>query len=305
MKNIKILFLLFPILISKVFGQQDPSFSQYWVNPQIINPAQAGSDGKPYINLTGRYQWIDVKGSAKTHTISWNTMTNKKIGLGASYVLDQIGPSTTHNLNFDFAYYLRLNEKWHMAAGIRICAIVNQLNFTDFYTVTPGDPLFMQNENSGLRPNGGFGFLLSSKKLYFGYSQPRVVNYSFGSGDSKVNTNIISHHFAYAGMNQRINSEIQFRPSVLFKSVANAPIQFDFNTAFEIKEKLTFGLSYRTNDGIGAMVGLLNLSNLDIYYCYDYPLSAISMISKQTHQITLNLAMNKEARRINSPRYFN
>lgn len=293
------------MLFNKAFGQQDPMFSQYWVNAQIINPAQAGADGKAYLNVTGRYQWVNVKGAPKTHSISWNTMTNKKIGLGASYVLDRVGPSTTHNLNFDFAYYMRLNDNWNITAGVRATALVNQLNFADFYTVKPGDPLFSQNQSSGVRPNVGFGFLISSKKLYFGYSQPRIVKYSFGSGASANNTNIVSHQFAYAGLNQRINADLQFRPSILFKTVENAPLQFDFNTAFEIKEKLVFGLSYRTGDGIGAMLGLLNMSNLDFYYCYDYPLSAISMISKQTHQITLNLALTKDVRRVNSPRYFN
>jgi hypothetical protein len=107
------------------------------------------------------------------------------------------------------------------------------------------------------------------------------------------------------GYNFDVNDEFKFRPSVLMKEVTNAPVQFDVNAVLEMKNKIVTGLSYRSGDGIGAMLGVINMGRFDAYYCYDYPLSAISMLSKQTHQITISLNLTSKPSRINSPRYFN
>jgi type IX secretion system PorP/SprF family membrane protein len=286
-------------------AQQDPMFSQYWVNPQVLNPAQAGADGRTLINATGRLQWVNVKGAPKTSSLAIGGMAGERVGLGLSYIYDQIGISRTNTLNADFNYHLRLKKDWRLITGLRVIGLINQMNFSEISTTTPGDPLFMENLSSGIKPNAGFGFLLTNKKFYVGYSQPRVVNYDFGAKSVMGNTRIISHRFAYMGYNFSINDEFKFRPSVLMKEVTNAPVQFDFNAVLEMKSKVVTGLSYRSGDGVGAMLGVVNAGRFDIYYCYDYPLSAISMLSKQTHQITVSMNLTGKPSRINSPRYFN
>jgi type IX secretion system PorP/SprF family membrane protein len=288
-----------------VSAQQDPMFSQYWVNPQVLNPAQAGADGRTLLNATGRLQWVNVKGAPKTSSLAIGGMAGERIGLGLSYVYDQIGVSRTNTVNADINYHLKLKRNWRLITGLRLIGLVNQMNFSEISTTIPGDPLFMENLSSGLKPNAGFGFLLTNKSFYIGYSQPRVVNYDFGAKSAMGNTKIISHRFTYMGYNFDLNDEFKFRPSVLMKEVSNAPVQFDLNAVLEMKSKVVTGLSYRTGDGVGAMLGVVNVGRFDMYYCYDYPLSAISMLSKQTHQITISLNLNGKPSRINSPRYFN
>lgn len=286
-------------------AQQDPMFSQYWVNPQVLNPAQAGADGRTLLNATGRLQWVNVKGAPKTSSLAIGGMAGEHVGLGLSYVYDQVGISRTNTLNADFNYHLKIKKDWRLITGLRVIGLINQMNFSEISTTTPGDPLFMENLSSGIKPNAGFGFLVTNKKFYLGYSQPRVVNYDFGAKSVMGNTRIISHRFAYMGYNFALNDEFKFRPSVLMKEVTNAPVQFDFNAVLEMKSKVVTGLSYRTGDGVGAMLGVVNAGKFDIYYCYDYPLSAISILSKQTHQITVSMNLTGKPSRINSPRYFN
>ena len=46
MRIIKMVILgLFTLLISKVYSQQDPQYTQYMYNMNILNPAYAGSQG--------------------------------------------------------------------------------------------------------------------------------------------------------------------------------------------------------------------------------------------------------------------
>jgi type IX secretion system PorP/SprF family membrane protein len=300
--------ILTTAIITSTLGamaQQDPMFSQYWVNPQVLNPAQAGADGRTLLNATGRLQWVNVKGAPKTSSLAIGGMAGERVGVGVSYIYDQVGISRTNTLNADFNYHLKLKKDWRLITGLRVIGLINQMNFSEISTTTPGDPLFMENLSSGIKPNAGFGFLVTNKKFYVGYSQPRVVNYDFGAKSVMGNTKIISHRFAYMGYNFTLNDEFKFRPSVLMKEVTNAPVQFDFNAVLEMKSKVVTGLSYRSGDGVGAMLGVVNAGRFDIYYCYDYPLSAISILSKQTHQITVSMNLTGKPSRINSPRYFN
>jgi len=286
-------------------AQQDPMFTQYWVNPQILNPAHAGADGRTLLNATARNQWINVKGAPQTYTLALGGMAQERLGLGVSYIHDRVGISRTNTLNIDFAYHLPLGEKWKLISSVRVSCLINQLNLTEVNTNTPGDPMFMENLSSGLRPNAGFGFLLASDKFYAGYSQPRIINYDFGTTSNIGNTKIISHRFAYLGYNFNFSEDYKLRPNILVKEVSNAPVQLDFNLVNEFRNNWVVGLSGRTGEGIGVMLGIVNYRNLDIYYCYDYPLTVISLLSKQTHQITLVLNLSKKSIRVNSPRYFN
>lgn len=301
-----ILLTIFSLVVARyASAQQDPMFSQYWVNPQIISPTFAGADGRTLINATSRLQWINVKGAPRTHSLAIGGKVSESVGLGLSYVYDEVGISRTNTVNADFAYHLNLGNDWKLITGIRLIGLINNINFSDINTTTPADPMFMENLSSGIKPNAGFGFLLAKKKFYIGYSEPRVVNYDFGSSKSQINTHIISHRFAYVGVNINASESYKIRPSVLVKSVQNAPVQFDVNIANEFNNKLVLGLSARSGEGVGAMLGITNYHKLDIYYCYDYPLNVIQLLSKQTHQITVALNLSKKPQRINSPRYFN
>jgi len=299
------IFSILILMALVVSAQQDPMYTQYWVNPQVLNPAQAGADGRTTLNATARLQWINVKGAPRTYSVALGGMVSNKVGLGLSYVHDQVGISRTNSVNADFAYHLNLTKKWKLITGLRVIGLINNVNFSEINTTVPGDPMFLENTTSGLKPNAGFGFVLTNNKFYLGYTEPRVVNYDFASSKGVGNTKIISHRFMYAGYNFDISHDYKLRPSVLTKQVENAPVQFDINVVNEIRNRLLVGFSARTGEGVGIMVGFINYHKLDVYYCYDYPLTTISLLSKQTHQITLAYNLSTRPQRINSPRYFN
>src|SRR5688572_8123360 len=91
----------------QVAAQQDPQFTQYWVNSALINPAHTSVNNNTSLNLSGRYQWTSMRGAPQTHTLSFMTKATEKLGVGGSYVLDRIGPSLTNNVNLDLAYHAK------------------------------------------------------------------------------------------------------------------------------------------------------------------------------------------------------
>ena len=68
----------------KVKAQQDPSFTMYNLNMNVINPAYAGSnDGLEFTTLI-KGQWVGIKDAPNTQTLSISSPIGKNIGLGLS-----------------------------------------------------------------------------------------------------------------------------------------------------------------------------------------------------------------------------
>ncbi|MCK0132662.1 type IX secretion system membrane protein PorP/SprF, partial [Flavobacteriaceae bacterium F08102] len=62
----RIVTLVVVLMLSLVsldgYGQQDPQYTQYMYNMNIVNPAYAGSRGTLSIGVLGRTQWVGLDG---------------------------------------------------------------------------------------------------------------------------------------------------------------------------------------------------------------------------------------------------
>ena len=67
MKN-NYLAILVLILLGTVSSkaQQDPQYTQYMYNTQVVNPAYVGSKEALNFGLLGRTQWVNFEGAPKT-----------------------------------------------------------------------------------------------------------------------------------------------------------------------------------------------------------------------------------------------
>jgi type IX secretion system PorP/SprF family membrane protein len=92
------------------FAQQDPIFSQYMNNPGIINPAYAGYCGNINMNGIFRKQWLGMDWSPTTTAISFNSpYKGFDVGIGLTYINDQIGPQQQNSIYADYCTRL---ESW-------------------------------------------------------------------------------------------------------------------------------------------------------------------------------------------------
>ena len=66
-------------------AQQDPQYTQYMYNMNIINPAYAGSSGTTSIGALYRSQWVGLEGAPSTATIAIHSPVGNRVGLGLSF----------------------------------------------------------------------------------------------------------------------------------------------------------------------------------------------------------------------------
>ena len=172
LKHLILTVLVFTISVS--YSQQDPQYTQYMYNMNILNPAYAGSQETLSIGLLGRTQWVGIEGAPKTMTASIHAPVGKNVGLGFSAIADEIGPIKEQNIFADFSYTLQISEQGRLAFGVKAGVAFQDINFLKLSTDQQADPLFSNNLNEQY-PNFGAGAFYYTDKYYIGLSMPNML----------------------------------------------------------------------------------------------------------------------------------
>lgn len=293
------------LITSSVNAQTDPSYRQYRFNALTLNPAQAGANSFNDISVLGTQYWVGMPGAPQTATISGNFKLFDNFGMGATVVADENGPVHSTNVSIVGAYHLKLTEKWKLSVGLKLSAINYNVITSELATTTSNDPDMLENLTTGLSYNAGFGFLVYSKKLYFGFSKPRVAAMRFNRMDMSMYVDKKSGYIAYAGSDLSLTKKLDFRPSVMALFGNGGPLSLDVNAIFTLNKLIDLGATYHFKGSVGAIVGVNIKEKLYIGYSYAYPINRLNTVSIQSHELGLRLKFGKPFKTADSPRFFN
>jgi len=300
MKNIKSILTLTILLTSlTLFGQQDPQYSQYTYNMNVINPAYAGSKGVLSLGILGRSQWVGIEGAPKTLTLSVHSPVGKSVGLGLSLIADRIGPVRETNLYTDISYTLITSEEGRLAFGIKAGFTSLQVSVLQSNV---SDPLNVPINKTS--PNIGAGMYYYTNKFYAGFSIPSFLEtrYLEKSGGIVSTASEKMHYFLTSGYVFDIYDNLKLKPSTMIRAVKGAPISVDISGNFLWEEKFELGISYRFDKSFSGMVGFLINDEMRIGYSYDMNVSNLGNFNSGSHELMLLINFNK--RNLKSPRFF-
>ena len=309
MKKITI-FLAFGFLLffNETKAQQDPQYTQYMYNMNVVNPAYAGSRGTLSLGLLARSQWTSVDGSPKTFTFDAHAPLGKKVGVGLSVVADEIGPAKEQNIYADVSYTLTTSDEGRLAFGLKGGVTLLNVNLLDVVlpqTGSAGDPVFDENINDTF-PNFGAGVYYYTNKWYAGFSVPNILKSEHMDKDN-INTKAAEevHYFLTGGYVFDLSSTLKFKPSLMFKGVTGAPVSIDINANFLLYDRFELGASYRIEDAVSLLFNFGVTPDFRIGYAYDYTISEFS--NSQTggsHEIILLYDIDFSKKNLKSPRFF-
>ena len=289
------------------YGQQQPQFTQYMYNTISINPAYAGS--RETLSIVGlhRSQWAGFSGGPSTQTLSLHTpLKNERIGLGLSFINDQLGYENFSYLYADFSYSISTGERTRLSFGLKA-------GFTGFSIdgrifndqIDIDDPVI-----SGLQdrwdPNVGAGLLWHSRAFYLGLSAPRLINNNYTNADGLKALERVGYYFT-GGVVLPMSKEVMFKPAFMLKATNGAPMALDLTANFFIFQRLWLGAGYRFNNSAGAVGGLVDFQvtkEWRIGYTYEYATSDIRQYTNGTHEVLIMFEVFNERKRVRSPRFF-
>jgi type IX secretion system PorP/SprF family membrane protein len=334
MKKIILLGLALVFISSIGQAQQDPMFTKYMFNTLIFNPAYAGSKDHMSMTLLHRDQWVGLdEGRPTTQTLTIHTpIKGNRIGVGASLLHDDIGPTKDIRLSGYYAYRMSFNDgKSRLSLGVS--ASVNQFtaDWEQLVLNNTVDPVFATNPENSISPNAGAGIFYYNDHFYLGLSVPNLLNQRFkGVGTDMANQ--YRHYYLGGGLILPLNLSrtLIFKPSFLVKNSnlfgefqdgstnfigsVGAPTEFDIDLSLLFYEALWLGVSFRS--AFEGFNGESSWDSADIwmaYYlrngfrigvAYDYTLTEINQASDLSFEVVIGYEFSYKESAILTPRYF-
>ncbi len=304
MKKISLLLIFITILTVKdMSAQQDPQYTQYMYNMNIMNPAYAGSKESLSITALYRTQWSGLDGAPETITFSAHSPVGERVGLGLSAIKDELGPISETNVYIDFSYTLPLGENVKLALGLKAGATFHDVGLTSLELQDPGDPFFSE-DISNVYPNVGAGAFLYTENFYLGLSVPNFLNSIHLDENGLQYGSETQHFFATAGYVFQISDNFKLKPSVMVKSAFDAPISLDGNLNALFFDRFEIGASYRLDDSFSGLVGFQVTDFLRIGYAYDHITSELKGVGSASHEVIVTFDIFFKPRILHSPRFF-
>jgi type IX secretion system PorP/SprF family membrane protein len=306
MKKLYLVALVVFSITMDLQAQQDPHYTQYMYNMNVINPAYAGSKENLSIGMLYRKQWVEIEDAPTTATFSGHAPVGKNVGLGLSVISDKIGPVEENNIYGDFSYTLQLGGEHKLAFGLKAGLTLHQVGlYSDINHTLPdqNDPAFAQNTSNSYF-NLGSGLFYYTNKYYLALSVPNMMKSKHLDFNGRKFGSEVSHYFVTGGYVFDVSENIKFKPFFMMKSAFNAPTSLDLSTNFLFNQKFEAGITYRLEDSFGAMINYAISPNVKLGYAYDHIVSDLNVTTPSSHEIVLLFDLNFPRKVSSSPRFF-
>ena len=168
-----------------------------------------------------------------------------------------IGNSFNLSVNATSGY----QHQWQYNAGSGWLNVSNTSNISGANTASltissaTHNPVLNNSIDNRLSPNIGAGVFYYTPDFYLGLSVPTFLETQYFENSSLSKAKEKMHFYLHTGFVKEVSNEVLLRPSVLFKAVAGAPLQTDLSLAMLLKDKVTFGLSYRVKAAVSGLIG--------------------------------------------------
>jgi len=301
---LKLIFLFLLLSGGRLVAQQLPQYTQYMYNTSSINPAYVNDNNRIDATLSYRAQWIGIDGAPETKALNVSGIIKNRIGLGINIFKDNVGPSTEFNSNAVFSYYLKLNKKVKMSLGLNAGINFFEVDYSKGNYYDQDDILFSYDNYYNALPAVGAGIYIFSNNWYFGFSVPNML---INQSNVESDKNLIhrdNHIYFIGGYVMDISASLRLKPSILVKTIDNAPPTVDASLNVLFLQKFTLGASHRIKDSYSALAGFQISKNFFLGYSYDYSISDLGDYNQGSHEIILKYLVPRWGPNARSPRFF-
>lgn len=283
----RLLIIAFIFLTSYSYGQQDPFFSHFALNPLQYNAGWIGAEKTGYLTLQHRSQWLGYpQGDAPTtqHLSFAVPFIGKISGLALNVVNDSQGPFGRFEAKVGVGYNHE-TRRGTFSFGL-MPGIISQSINSELIPVEPGDPAIPENGQSELQANLDAGILYTSKKGYYlgvGLNNLLAPSFSFGA----TGQNVIERSLAFsAGFEYELNRDVDIIPSVLVRTDGKS-YTLDLGAIAYLRDKMWGGITYRLEESANFLIGynLLKDNALKVGYSFEYVIQNREAKQATSHEL--------------------
>ncbi len=281
-----------------MFGQERGLYTQYYLNPAVINPAYSGfNDDFSILNFNYRNRWATFPGSPQSYTFNYHSPVGERLGLGALIFSENIASISRFRAQLAYAYKFQVQD-YKVAIGL---STEYQRFSIDNSTVT--NPFFEVDDNLLLDAIDGVGFFDATfgvyadykDKFFVGLALPNLIRARLSDIASAEESTGGLHYNIFMGFRFDVNNyDIRLEPSILIKDHRYEPFQVDLNLKGSfLNDQLIGGLTYSL--GAGSRVGVLigtNINKFSFNYSYDASFEEFQQYNNGAHEITVGIKID-------------
>ena len=295
-KRLLLLSSLVCIVATKSMAQQDKLITHFIYDKMSINPGSTGLDKGICATAIYRNQWDKVNGAPNSAVFNIEANTTQRglvmkalpVNLGLSFFHDAIGFNRQNNLLLNVSYPLMLGNFGTLGIG----AGVGMINFGQNPTWVPpttqtdlslpvGFSATNLDLNFGLylKANRGWHVGFSSTHLNEALMRQTISQISYQYQTARHYYMLGGYKIDGVGQNGAIDIQGLMRTDL-------TKFSGDINVRYVWKNMLYGGVTYRTIDAVGLMVGG-TFKNITLGYSYDVTTNKLVGISRGSHEILL------------------
>jgi type IX secretion system PorP/SprF family membrane protein len=300
---LSLLTILFPMHLA---AQMLTVSHHYKSDALSINPAFAGCYNSLSATLLYRNQWVGFSEAPKSQMLSVHApLNNDRIGLGLLIEKNSIGIFKETNFIGNYAYRIELGEG-KLSFGLGFGVTVHNIAWNELIASDANDIQLINNPSTAVLPAFSLGTYYYTKKYFIGFSIPlfltRELNQS--SGTYKISNDFSKYnYFLSGGYEFNISPLVKLLPSLLIKYQQNTPVQIDYNALVSLKERIWFGIGYRSKNMLAGILQCQLNYQIRLGYSYDIELGSLGKYVNGSHEIGLNYIF-RYSRKVMGPRQF-
>lgn len=312
MKKYIILLIVSIIFLGTMYSQQDAQYTQYMYNTLSVNPAYAGSREVLSITALHRSQWLGLEGAPNTQTLNLQGPLGKSMGAGLSILNDEIGNSARVETYFDaaFSYSIELANSRKLSFGLKAGGHLLNIDFSRLAGFSDELGLnSMVNIDNKFSPNFGVGMYYHTNNFYLGVSVPNFLETEHFDSEGAMSSFLARERISYyliTGYIFDLSTRLKFKPTILTKMVAGAPLQVDFSGNFLLRDKVLLGAAYRLDASFSLLSGFQITDKFLLGIAYDKEITELGNTSFNdgSLEVFLRFELFNNANRTVAPRFF-
>jgi type IX secretion system PorP/SprF family membrane protein len=269
---------------SYINAQQEMLFSQINKTMEFVNPAYNSTKGEVSGLILHRNQWTGFEGAPRVTALNVHKPFKKRLfGIGVIGLHETIGLRSNIFAGATSDVTVKVGRNSYLASGIQLG--VENVNYNTAnmraYSEVP-----LEMIESVFIPSVGFGALLFSKKIQFGFSTFFSANsYASHNRNNSMNFNLSTSY------TNKISNNWHVKPMLLAKYYTEYLNSAEFGVLFLYKDVVWFGVSYRLKEAAIFMSDIKLTNILRLGYSYDASLNNVRLLNSHTHEIRLSFQL--------------
>ena len=291
-------FVILFVITFTIKAQELPVYSQYILNPFLINPSIAGISDGNILQFMNRTQWLGIKDAPQTFLVSYHQNMGKSTGLGGYIYTDKNGYTSNQGIQLSYAYHVYLHKGYAkkydkmLSFGLSVSAFQRKIEFGNFIAPDDPDPLLESRSHSVFSKSANVGFYYTANNYFAGITFANLIPTTSHYYISKKT------YFLQFGKTYSLPHGYKLEPSVTIKINEQKSWQLDGNLKLYFqkikKTQPWLGLSVRNDMGYSFKKGTytmwlagIGINNMRFAYAFEYGINSIRSNNWGTHEFMI------------------